>query len=144
MSDTPARTPRHLWIVGIVSLLWNLVGAFDYVMTETKNEAYMGKFTQEQLDYVYGFPAWLIAFWALAVWGAVLGSVLLLLRRRLAVPVFLVSFACMAVTMVYNYGIAGGYAVMGAGGLVFSIVIFAVGLVLVIYARRMAARGVLI
>jgi hypothetical protein len=26
-----SRTPRHLWIVGIVALLWNLLGAMDYL-----------------------------------------------------------------------------------------------------------------
>ena len=62
MSEAQAtRTPRHLWVVGIVVLLWNLLGAWDYIMTETKNEAYMGQFTPEQLEFFYGFPAWLVA-----------------------------------------------------------------------------------
>ena len=40
MSEAQATTtPRHLWIVGIVALLWSLFGAMDYIMTETKNEA---------------------------------------------------------------------------------------------------------
>ena len=52
MSEMPAiTTPRHLWIVGIVALLWNLLGAMDYVMTETKNEAYMDQVTPEQLEF---------------------------------------------------------------------------------------------
>ena len=70
MSETQAtQTPRHLWIVGIVALLWNLIGAMDYIMTQTRNEAYMDQFTPEQLEFFYGFPVWLIAFWALAVWA---------------------------------------------------------------------------
>jgi uncharacterized membrane protein len=86
------KTPRHLWVVGIVALLWNLLGAMDYVMTEMKNEAYMSQFTPEQLEFFYGFPAWLVAFWAIAVWGGVLGAVLLLIRMKFAFPVLLVSF----------------------------------------------------
>ena len=34
----------------------------------------MANFTQEQLDFFYGFPQWLIAFWAIAVWGSLLGA----------------------------------------------------------------------
>ena len=83
-----SRTPRHLWVIGIVALLWNAIGAFDYLMTQTKNAAYLSGFPPEQLAFFYGLPAWVVAAWALAVWGGVLGSVLLLLRRRLAVPVF--------------------------------------------------------
>lgn len=138
-----ARTPRHLWIVGIVALLWNLMGAWDYLMTQTKNEAYMGQFTPEQLEFFYGIPTWLVAFWAVAVWGSVLASVLLLLRKKLALPVFVVCFLCMVVTMIHNYGIAGGADVVGAMGLFFSVLIFVVALVLIIYARAMMRRGVL-
>jgi|GEM_PF-5725290 len=79
-----ASTPRHLWVVGIVALLWNAMGALDFVMTQTKNEAYMGEFTPEQLDFFYGFPLWLVVFWAVAVWGGVIGAVVLLLKNRLA------------------------------------------------------------
>lgn len=137
------KTPRHLWIVGIVAILWNLIGALDYLMTQTANEAYMSKFTPEQLDFFYGYPTWLVALWATAVWGGVLGSVLLLTRKKFAAPVFAVSFVCMLVTTIYNYGFAGGADVMGGSGVFFSAVIFVVALVLAVYSCRMAKNGVL-
>jgi hypothetical protein len=137
-------TPRHLWIVGIVALLWSLFGAMDYIMTETKNEAYMSQFSPEQLEFFYNFPAWLVAFWAVAVWGGVLGAVLLLMRKKLAVSALLVSFLCMVVTTVHNYGFAGAADIVGGMGLFFSVVIFVVALALVIYARSMARKGVLV
>ena len=137
-------TPRHLWIVGIVALLWNLLGGMDYIMTETRNEAYMSQFTPEQLEFFYNFPVWLVAFWAIAVWGGVLGAVLLLMRKKLAVPVLLVSFLCMVVTTIYNYGFAGAADIVGATGLVISAVVFVIALALIIYARSMATKGVLV
>ena len=39
-------TPKHLWIVGILSLLWNCFGAYDYTMSHMGGLAYfeqMGK-----------------------------------------------------------------------------------------------------
>jgi len=144
MSEAQAtRTPRHLWIIGIVALLWNLMGGFDYIMTATKNEAYMGQFTPEQLEFFYSFPAWLVAFWAIAVWGGVAGAVLLLMRRKLAVPVLAASFVCMAVTAIRNYGFAGAADVVGGTGLFFSVIIFIVALALIFYARSLAGKGVL-
>ena len=80
-SLNPQRAPWHLWLVGILGLLWNSVGAFDHLMTQTRNESYMGQFTPEQLEFFYGFPTWLVAFWALAVWGGVLGVVVWGIRR---------------------------------------------------------------
>src|SRR3546814_11846022 len=76
------KTPWHLWAVGIVSLLWNAFGAFDYVMTKLRNPEYMAAFTHEQQSFFYSFQLWANVGWALGVWGSVLGSVLLLARSR--------------------------------------------------------------
>jgi hypothetical protein len=138
------RAPWHLWVIGVLAVLWNAMGAFDYLMTQTRNEGYMSQFTPEQLEYFYGFPAWVVAFWATAVWGGVLGAVLLLLRKKLAAGVFLVSFLAMVVTTVYNFGLSNGLEVMGgAGPLVFSALIFVFAFLLYLYARAMKSRGVL-
>ncbi|MDH3732883.1 MAG: hypothetical protein OEU54_05080 [Gemmatimonadota bacterium] len=142
--DTPGRTPRHLWLVGIAGLLWSSMGAFDYLMTETRNESYMSRFTPEQLEFFYGFPTWVVAFWAVAVWGGVLGTLLLLLRKRLAVPVLLGSFLAMIITSIHNFLLADGLAVMGGAGVAFSVLIFVFALGLWLYARSMAQRGVLV
>lgn len=141
----PTGRPWHLWLVGILGLLWNLMGAYDYLMTQTQNEAYMSQFTPEQLEYFYGFPSWAVAFWAVAVWGGVLGTILLLLKKRLAVPVFMVSFLSMVVTSVYNFILSDGLEMMGGvGPLLFSALIFLFALGLWIYSRAMAKRGVLV
>lgn len=141
---TDGATPKHLWVVGILALLWNAMGAFDYLMTQTQNEGYMSNFTPEQLEFFYGFPTWLVAFWALAVWGGVLGAVLLLMRKKLAVGVFLVSFICMTVTAFRNYGFADGMEAMGGGfAMVMTILIFFFALALYFYAKAMRDRGVL-
>ena len=137
-------TPKHLWVVGIIALLWNLMGVVDYLMTETHNEAWMSQYTPEQVEYSYSFPAWWVAFWALAVWGGLLGVVLLLLRKKLATPVLLVSLICMVVTAIYNYGFTAALDVMGMGGLVFTVVIFAISLFLYLYSRTMAKKSVLV
>jgi hypothetical protein len=139
-----ARPAWKLRAVGVVALLWNAMGAFDYLMTQTRNADYMANFTPEQLDYFYGFPTWMTAAWAVAVWGGILGAVLLLMRKRLAEPVFLVSFLAMVLTTLYSYVLSNGVEVFdGVGSQVFSALIFAVALGLYLYARRLRRRGVL-
>ncbi len=143
-SGPSVKTPWHVWVVGAVSLLWNLVGATDFVMTQTRNKAYMSGFTPEQLSFYYGFPVWAVTAWGIAVWGGVLGSLLLLLRRRQAVHLFLSSAICMGLTDIYSYGLAGGFKVMGgATAVAFSAVIFVIGVLLLAYARSMCKRVVL-
>lgn len=138
------RTPWHLWVVGVVAVLWNAVGAMDYIMTQTRNEAYMVQFSPEQLEFFYGFPTWVVAAWAIAVWGGVLGAVLLLLKKRLAVTVFLASLIAMVMTSFHNYILSNGLEVVGEVGiLAFTALIFLVAVALYLYARSMHKRGVL-
>ena len=138
-----AKAPVHLWIVGILSLLWNAVGAFDYSATQFRYEPYMSQFTQQQLDYFYAFPAWVEACWALGVWGAFIGSIALLLRKSWAVWLFGVSILGLAGSTVYNFVLTDGAAVMGEGGAIFTGVIWLIALFLFFYAQAMAKRGVL-
>lgn len=137
------RTPVHLWIVGIVSLLWNAMGAFDYLATQMRLESYMSQFTEEQLAYWYGFPAWVVSAWAIAVWGAFFGSIALLLRKTWAVWLFGLSILGMAATSVYTFGMSEGASMMGTGEVIFSVIIWIVAIALFVYSRRQAANGVL-
>ena len=139
------RTPWHLWVVGIVTLLWNAMGAFDYFMTQTKNASYLAQFPPEQLAYFQSFPTWVQGSWAIAVWFSVAGSLLLLLRSGWATPVLGISFLAMVVTTIHNFGIADTkmYEIVGQEAIYFSIVIFLVALGLWLYAIRMRSNGVL-
>jgi hypothetical protein len=141
-TSTPA-TPWHLWAVGIVSLLWNAVGGLDYTITQTRNAAYMAQVMPDQMSYLDTLPAWMIAAWAIGVWCAVLGSILLLLRSRWAVPVFALSLAGLIVTQVQQGTTPGSPMRDSAGAIGFAVFLFVVALALLLYARAMAKRGVL-
>ncbi len=138
-------TPWHLWVIGVVALVWSAMGAMDYVMTQTRNEAYMSGFTPEQLSFFYSIPVWAVATWAIAVWGGVLGALLLLIRRRHAVWVFLVSLIAMVITTFQNYLLSNGLEIMGdAFSLGFTAAIFLFALAFFLYARVMHKRKILV
>jgi len=138
-----AKTPWHIWVVGVVSLLWHAGGAMDYIMSKTGNENYLAQMTPEQLAFLESFPAWLTPFWAVAVWGAVLGSLLILLRKKLAAPVFLIAFLAMIVVTIHNLFLADPSAMdmMNAFQLVFTVVIFIVAILMVIYSSTQSQLG---
>ena len=143
MQQATSRVPRHFWIVGVLSLLWNAVGAFDYAATQLRIESYMSAFTPEQLEYFYGFPAWVVAAWAIAVWSSLLGSLGLLLRKTWAVWLFGVAIVGMVLTALHNFVLSDGLAVMGSGAAAFTAVIWLIAFFLFFYARAMSKRGVL-
>lgn len=148
MNDTLAvetaaapKTPVHLWIVGLISLLWNAFGATDFLMTNIRDPSWMAQLPPEVVQQVDAYPVWSIVAWACGTWGALAGSLLLLLRSRFAVPLFALSLAGLAVTTVYQI-VAGIYGFSGAM-LVMNLLIWAVAIALLVYAVKMRARGVL-
>ncbi len=139
-----SKTPVHLWIIGVVALLWNAIGAFDYLATKLQLDFYMSQFSELQLEYFYGFPKLMTAGWAFAVWGSVVGSIGLLMRKKWAVWAFVVSCAGMVVTTIYNFGMTNGAEIMGSGGVIFSVVIWVIALFLLYYSWAQAKKGVLV
>ena len=145
MTEMTIRTPWHVWVVGVVAVLFNAIGAFDYVMSMTQGAAYLAKagMTPAQIAHYMEMPAWMVAVWATGVWGAMLGSVLILLRNKLAFPVFAVSLAAFLVSLVYTYVLTNGGEVMGGSMVIASVTITALLLFFIWYSRLMTKRGVL-
>jgi len=143
VNDT-LKAPWHFWVISIVGFLWSLMGAMDYVMTQTRNEEYMSGFTPEQLEFFYGFPVWVVASWAIAIWGEVLGTLLLILRKSSAIFALLASLIAMFITFVHNYILSNGLEVIGSTfELVFTGVIIIVAIGLYLYAKAMDKNGIL-
>ena len=138
------RTPAHLWIVGILAVLWNAFGCFDYLMTQTGNADYLAMFSDAQRAYFESYPTWMEAFWAAGVWGGLLGSLLLLARSRWAVLAFGLSLIGLAGGTTYQYILSSPPAEMSSiFMIVMNIAIWAVCIGLFVYAREMQRKGIL-
>ena len=143
MSATHVKTPVWYWILAIIGLLWFAMGAFDYTATQYRLDFYMASFSEEQLAYFYGFPAWYVATWALSVWTSFIGAVLFILRMKLAATAFLVSLVTYIVAAIYSFGFTEAIAMMGMGGVIFSAVIFLSILGYFWLARSASSNGIL-
>ena len=139
------KTPWHLWLVGVVAVLFNAIGVFDFVMNIVQGSSYMASagMTPAQIAHYEEMPAWMMVVWAVGVWGAILGSVLILLRRKLAVPVFAASLAAFLISLVYTYVLTNGGEIMGQAMAITSAVITALLLFFMRYSWLMTKRGVL-
>ncbi len=137
------RIPVHLWIVGILSLLWNSMGAFDYLASQLQLDFYMSQFTEAQLAYFYAYPSWAVAGWAFGVWGAFAGSIGLLLRCKWALWAFGISIIGLVVSSIYSFALSNGVEVMGTGGAIFTAVIWIVAILLLVYTCGQTKNGVL-
>ena len=142
-TTTPGR-PWHLWLIGTIGGLWSLIGVLSFVLTQMNAEAVMSRFPPQQRQYFESFPLWAVAFWAIGVFGGVIGCLLLLLKNRLAFHVLLASVIGAIVSNLGGLFLLGGMEVMReTSGLGFTVFPIIFGAFLAYYARAMSKRGVL-
>lgn len=137
------KAPAWFWVAAVLSLLWNSFGCLDYTMTAMRNPTYLAQFPPEMIDFIDAFPTWAIAAWALGVWGALAGSLLLLLRSRWAVVAFGASLLGLALSTIYQVSADMPEVMVTGVNLAMTAVIWVVAVGLLWFSIRMRARGVL-
>ena len=145
-----AKTPVHLWVVGVLALLWNSFGCYDYLMTRMRNEEYFRSMApdadpQAMLAWVDGFPLYAQFGWGLGVWMGLAGSILLLMRHRWAVPALLLSLIGAVIGLGYQILLAPpAPPPMNEGAMtMMPYVIILIAAALYYYAHRQKQAGVL-
>lgn len=139
-------TPVHLWIVGGLALLWNAFGGVDYMMSRMHNADYVKSMMPDadpsaMFAYMDAMPGYASIGWGLGVWAGLAGAILLLLRSRYAVHAFIASLVGMALSFAYQLFVTPPPG--EANNALIVAMIVGVGIVLLWYAMRQRASGVL-
>lgn len=93
------------WFVAASGLVWNLMGCLNYVVQS--NPASVAQMPETYQVIIAGRPAWATAAFAVAVFGGAAGCILLLLRKRVALSVLILSFAGVVLTGVFTLNVIG-------------------------------------
>jgi hypothetical protein len=136
------KPPTWVWIVAVVALLWALAGCAAYLMQVTMTPADIAKLPPAQAELMAIMPAWLNGVYAIAVWIGLAGAVALLLRRRIARALYIVSLVAVVVQFGWIFTMTPIFASMGfleAAG--FPIFVGVAGLALIWFAGRATQRG---
>lgn len=134
-----ASAPWHMWVLGGLLLLWNGMAAFDYIMTLIRFEPYLAAYPEETLAYFFNAPIWMYGVWGVSMLGGLIGTILLLARRRTAVPVYALAWLSSVLAVIYSFV----KPVPGGGNALFGVVVIMISLLVLFYFYRLKNRGVL-
>lgn len=143
MSDSNKKPEIAFWIIGIIALLWNLMGVAAYLMQAYMTEEDLLALPLEEQALYADIPAWVTGAYALAVFGGALGCILLLLRKKLATFVFMISFVSILAQMSYNIFMTKAAEVYGPGGLIMPVMVILIGAFLIWYSKKKESEGIL-
>ena len=143
MSKHTIKPSSTFWKVAIIAFIWNLLGVLSYLgQTFIPNEiiAFLPK---EQSTLLYNAPAWVTVAFAIAVWGGLLGCILLLLRKHSAKRVFVISFLGIMVYLIYHFIIAKPAYFYDITSLIIPILTVLIGIYLIRHSKRCIREGIL-
>lgn len=129
-NNTRINPPAWFWVVSILALLWNLMGAAAYI----SDKYGLIELTAAQQELSELTPVWATAAYAFAVWGGVLGCIALLLRKRWARTLLLVSLLGVIANQVYMFFLSNTFEIYGTTEMGLQIGILIIALALVYFA----------
>jgi hypothetical protein len=134
-------TPRSFLVIGIVALLWNLMGVMSYVMQVTMSPEALGNMPDAERALYESMPSWVTGSFAISVFGGLIACIGLLLKKAWCVALFLVSLVAIIVLFGYWLLVAGTIAVMGVEAIFMPLLVTVTGAFLVWYSRSAKSKG---
>jgi hypothetical protein len=141
MNPTANKPATWFWIVTILALLWNLGGVMSLIMHITISDETLQGMSEDERELYTDFPMWVTVTYFIAVFCGLLGNVLLLLRRRIATPVLIVSFVAILLQMLYTVFMSRAVEIHGPQALGVPIFVTVIGFLLILLSRHAASKG---
>jgi len=136
MTENGTNKPAiWFWIVSVIALVWNGMGVNAYLQQAYNTESYRAMYSAEQLEIAANMPTWVTAAFAIAVFAGTLGAVGLLLRKKWATLLWILSL--IAVVLQMGYILINGY--QSDMGMTIMIIVFA--FIFVWFSRHAGSKG---
>lgn len=140
-ATSPDQAPTWFRVVAILGLLWQLFGVAMYLMHVGILPNDTSQMSEAERSLMESSPIWVTALFATAVFAGALGALGLVLRRRWARPLLILSL----IAVVAQFGgwllLTDAIAVIGPTVFVMPLVIVLMAILLVWLANSVASRG---
>lgn len=123
---------KLFYTISVFALVWNLLGVSQYLA-----------FVYAPETGVETAPAYITAAFALAVFAGTLGSILLLLKKKLSNLFFWISFLGVAVQTTYNVLIRRETNVEGVTEMILPLVLIIISTYLIYFSHKSFKNGIL-
>lgn len=141
--ETNTNVSTGFWIIAGAMLVWNLIGFLFYYQQSTLTPEAMANagLTPQQIAHITNTPVWGHSGYAIAVNAGVLGSILLLLRKAWAIPMFVLSFIGVLVQDLDAIVLRDAIAAWGTSALYLPITVIVICIAEIWYSRSAKAKG---
>ncbi|MGY3794325.1 hypothetical protein [uncultured Aquimarina sp.] len=111
--NTNIKIPIWFWIISVIALLWNLMGVMAYLAQAYMTDEILKTMPEADQNFYNNIPAWVTAVFAIAVFSGTLGSIALLIKKKWAIILFIISLVTVLAQQFYNFFIQDFVALTG-------------------------------
>ena len=130
------KVPTWFWVLSVVALLWNLMGLSIFLMQTLALETLIEGLTDEQKALYKNMPMWAIVGFGIGVVAGVLGCIGLLLRKRWAFPILVLSLIGVLIQQTYMYFFSDSIRLMGGpSAMIMPMFVLAVAIGLIFFSK---------
>lgn len=135
---------RSVTVIGIILLLWNLMGILAFTMQYSMDLDVLAQTDPLTAHAFATMPGWLWVVYAIAVGAGTIGALLLLARRALAGALFLLSLLCVLVQFGYTFLGTDLIAIKGfVVATAFPAFVILMAILQLLYARHLIGKSIL-
>jgi len=138
---TSNKPPILFWVISVLAFIWNALGCLAYLGQKMMTQEDLNMMPEAERALYTDIPLWATAVFAIGVWFGLLGSLFLLIRKKWAKPVFVISLLGVLGQMFYNLALSPAYEVYGTRGLIMPVMIALIGVFLILYSNRAIKKG---
>jgi len=104
MTNSTNKPPIWFWILSVIALIWNGLGVMAYLTRAFMTDEMIAELpTEAQAEFLVEYPAWYTAAFALAVFCGALGCLALIIKKKWAYPLLVISALGAIVQHIYLF-----------------------------------------
>ncbi len=140
-SSDKTSPPVWFWVVSIVALLWYLMDMSAFFMRVFTTDDAIKAMPENQQHFFQNIPLWVNIVFACEVFGGTLGCVGLLLRKKWAFPVFVVSILGVLSQTSHIFFLTDAVTTLGAPAVVMPLLAILIGIGMIVLAKSAISKG---
>jgi hypothetical protein len=141
MENQKTTIPNWFWAVAVFSLLWNLMGVASFFQQITMTDEALKSLPLAEQELYSSYPLWTFIAFAFAVFGGIIGSIGLLMKKKWAKLAFIISLLAIIIQMIHTLFFTKAKEVYGAGTEVMPTLVIVCGVFLLWFSTFGIKKG---
>jgi hypothetical protein len=140
--NTTNKPTTLFWIIGVLALLWNIMGVSAYLGQAYMTDEILTNLTDAEQNYYNNLPAWVTAAFAIAAFAGAFACIAFLFKKKWATLLFQISLLGVLAQFIYNFFIQK-YVELTGDKMIMPFIVILISIFLVWYSKKSESNGYL-